>query len=307
MRRAGRRLHAAAARALTTSVNSTVRASIRSSGSRGIPAGPAITRARTAAAAAASPSTAAMAVTTADSAKKWSITRRRPAPSASRTAISRCFASALTSVRLATLAQATSSTRAAAAATVHNVPAIPPVMSSRSGTREGRGRTWSMIWCVEMPETNVGKSSAARGSTAVKSRSASATVTPGLRRATALYSKPAPRGSRGSSGTGIQTCVAAAGKWKPDGMTPTIARETPFTSSMRPRIPGSAPSRARHIPSSIRTTGGDPRRSSASVKARPMSGATSRTGTRVAEMEAEATRCGSWTPPGSATFTSPSR
>ena len=63
---------------------------------------------------------------------------------------------------------------------------MPPVMSSPNDVSTGRGLVWSMICRVVIPGTNVGETSTTRGSTAVKSRCASAIVTPGLSRATPL-------------------------------------------------------------------------------------------------------------------------
>ena len=147
-------------------------------------AGPAATSDRTATVALANPSTVATAVTSADSAKNRNTRRARLAPNAWSTAISRCRASARTNVRFATLAQATSNTSSAAAATIQRVPAIEPVISALRGTSTGFGCICSNIARVEMPVTKFGNSSGSRWSTDEKSRSTSAIVTLGLRRAT---------------------------------------------------------------------------------------------------------------------------
>jgi hypothetical protein len=173
-------------RRATARTKSRVAGPIPTSASRGMSAGPATASARTASQASPSPPTAAPPARTSDSEKNSAITRARPAPSASRTAISRRRWSARTRIRLATLAQATSSTSPAAAATIQSVLAIPPVTSWSIGTSTGRGLAWSSRSWVGTPGAMNGNNSSILGSTARNSRSASAGVTPSLSRAKPL-------------------------------------------------------------------------------------------------------------------------
>src|ERR1041385_7902176 len=105
------------------------------------------------------------------------------------------------------------------------------------------------------------------------SASARARVTPGFKRPMKVppSSPQTEATSLGSSRSGIQTSVPAAGKAKLRGTTPTTSLGEPSIRMERPTTPESAPKRRRQSPSLITTTGAAPGASSPERKVRPRS------------------------------------
>ena len=118
------------------------------------------------------------------------------APSATRTAASRSRPDARTSSRLATLAQAISSTNATAAARIFSAGRMPPTVRSSIGSASAVQPEWVSGW-----------SRSIRAATRFSAASASSRVTPGLSRpATRRNRRSRLSASAGSSASGVHSC-----------------------------------------------------------------------------------------------------
>ena len=184
-----------------------------------------------------SPAAAPREAKTTLSARSCRTSRSRPAPSAARIVNSRWRRAARATSRLATLAQAISSTKLTA-----------PSRMSSSGRVLPYSRSCSVATSTVASRRNWGRYSFVRSNSAVSSVRAWAMVTPGASRPTtrtahAITVLPPPVGSC----SGLQN-FAPLGKSKLAGSTPTTVTGVPSMTIERPRIPGSPPKRCCHIP-----------------------------------------------------------
>ena len=193
------------------------------------------------------PIAAPMSVSTQPSVISCRSSRARPAPSAVRTAISRRRASDRAISRLATFAQAISSTNATAAISVSSAGRSVPTSSTSSGVsstaRFSFVSGYSRSSWREMPSS---------------SRCAAPMLTPGFSRASAANPRE-PRSAIVDGGAyianGTQSSAMSLRPLNPGGITPTTVycRAAQQSVSVRPTIWGSAPNRRFHRPS-LRTT-----------------------------------------------------
>jgi hypothetical protein len=164
-----------------------------------------------------------------------------------RSAISRCRAAALASSRLATLAQAISSTKPTAPHSTRSAGRRSPTICSEIGVRR-----------TEKPLSVCGKSFARRWQMASSSALAAAMPMPGRSRPM-VTKKRLVRSARMSTGSacGSQASGSSAkpkacgtsvprGKAKRGGMTPTTVSGMPLSRILVPRTRGSAPKRRCH-------------------------------------------------------------
>ena len=145
---AGARPTSIVVRTETTSVNSRTAGSIATRSARGIVCAPSITSPRTVQCASTSPLTVPAALNARHSVMSCRTRRPRPAPSASRTASSRCRSAPLASSRFARLLHAMRRTRATAPSrTSSAVRACPTIASEREVT--ATDRSWFCAgYCV---------------------------------------------------------------------------------------------------------------------------------------------------------------
>ena len=234
------------------------------------------------------------------SVSSWRTSRPRPAPRARRTASSRRRAVARASRRLAALAQAISSTRATAPASIRRRWLTSPIAASRSswtskplsridrplaegagGPRPGPACSATIRCRPPLPPESAALRRAPSSLTSATTRSRAA---PGARRATAVR-KCIPRFVSAwgfcarNSPIGVHTCTSALGNSNPAGMTPITVKLRPSSEIDLPRIAGSRPKLVTQSPwlNSARGV-----RSSAAVKACPISGRTCSTSHRSA-------------------------
>ena len=208
--------------------------------------------------------------------------RARPAPMASRTAISRRRAEARAKSRLATFAQAMSSTSATTPIRTSSgfrytsrryVQPVPPA-----------GRTnvdWAISFRREAGQCDAITESASRGQTALSRAVAAGIETSARGLARTLNQKlPGPSSgamaglTRGSAPTAIVTSAMAPtfAPTKPRGLTPMMVTGTPLIRSVRPTTPASRASGPSQYPWLTTATSAAPGSSSAGASRRPIAG-----------------------------------
>ena len=175
------------------------------------------------------------------STRSWRPIRKGLAPRQQRTAISRHRAVARARSRLATFAQAMSST----------IPTAPRRTSRGVLTSPTRFRASGSAYTIDLagsvdagsvrgfPSRSRQKSSLSRAI----SRAASLGVRPGASRASAVQHQQSRLSGSMPSGTQSSVWLVAAGKPKPGGMIPTTVPGRPSITTLFPTTPGSPPKR----------------------------------------------------------------
>ena len=191
--------------------------------------------------------------------------RRRPAPNAVRTAISRRRVVEAARVKFATLRHAINSTSATAPNMSNGTVPAPFVMKACRGSRVARSSGMNMF----------GNCCRRSASGLVSASSADAVVVPGLNRP--RQSRPPFNGLVLVNGTRIGSHRSASdapvsGNSKSFGRTPTIVCGRPSIWIDVPSTPGSAWKRRRHRRSLTITTSAPSGRASSGRKFRPSAG-----------------------------------
>ena len=177
------------------------------------------------------------------------------APSARRTAISWRRAVALTSIKLARLAHAISSSSATAAISIQSARLKLPVSASRYCT------TVTPFLRAYVS----GNSSCRRRPMASRSAVTCAPPAPARARAmarTKLVDSRLWRQGSCSGASGIARSMSASGNRKERSSTPTTVKGSPFSMTVRPTVPGSPPNRRCQRPCESTTTFSCPGKSS---------------------------------------------
>ncbi len=225
-------------------------------------AGPAAMSARTPHVAARIPHVPPARAKSALSASSCATRRPRVAPSAVRTASSRCRDAARASNMWATFAHAMSRTNETAARrTTSGVRMSPTTFSLRGSSTTSR----------LVP----GNSRSSRDDTAPRSARACSSVTPGRSRANIRRLCDVRLLARAPNASGAHTSARVAqngANWNVRGMTPTIVWTRPSSETRRPMIVESPPKRRCQRPYAITATASLPGASSFSVNQRPSSG-----------------------------------
>ena len=212
---------------------------------------------------------------------------QRPAPNASRTAISFRRWVARARRRLVTLVQAMSSTSITA----------PRSVASAVRTLGPASRSCRAIAVTLLPALLSGYSFASRAATASRPLRAEASLTPGFKRPMTYIPGCQPRCSVHAAlcPTGVHNSTRR-GNWNAAGRMPTTVYGSPFNATVRFNTPGSPPKRLRQMPSLSTTTRSPPTLSSSAVNTRPRSGCTPSVGKKPAETCSPVMRSG-WPSP----------
>ena len=165
--------------------------------------------------------------------------RATPAPNAARRANSRCRASARTSSRFVTLAQAMNITSAMVPITTHKTSPTLPTTCCFSGRIVGRILQFS--YHRPLPLGPFDQVSIQTGNSRARSAFACAMVTPGLSLPMPLNPKPARITRPRSNASGRIKSGSVLTTRKPCGMTPTIWRGRESTMRFRPITDRSPP------------------------------------------------------------------
>ena len=220
---------------------------------------------------------AAIAVTT-PSVRSWRTIRPRPAPRARRSAISRCRSAPRARMRFATLTQAISITRTAAACQ----------MARMSGSTGSPNPRLKVATATPRPVLVCGCSFSIRPATTASSARAWAGVPPSARRPRTVRECWSRRASEmAGSASGTQACTPS-GNWNRGGAMPTTSYGSMFRVTVWPTI--GCPPKLRRQSASLRIT----RRSrpfcaSSGRNARPAAGATPRASKNPGETAAAST------------------
>jgi hypothetical protein len=238
----------------------------------------------TASEASTSPAAPPITESTTLSVSSWRTSRPLPAPNATRTATSRSRAAARASSRLATFAQAMSSTSPTAPLKTRSAGRTSPTRSSFIATTSDCSVAFVSGYC-----------SASRFSTPASSAPACCTVTPGLSRPnTVRYS--ARRWPTVSMRAGAQRSTSRR-KRKSRGATPITVNGLPLRVTSRPTMRGSPPKRRCQSPWLNTTTSSSPPTfSSSGRKARPSCGRTPSVGKKFAVTRSAVSCSGSPSP-----------
>ena len=191
------------------------------------------------------------------------MTRHRPAPSARRTASSRCRVDDRARNRLVRFAQAISSTR----------PTAPSRMKAAGRTSRSSAAAHGVaVSCQFSYSANCAFSDCStRRATVASSAFACASVAPGASRASTLNWRTFRGTCSGSPPHGSHRSVPMT--TRPGGITPTIETARPLTRIGRSRMPGSPPNRDCQRRWLMIATGGPSGASSSRVNPRPSAGA----------------------------------
>ncbi len=231
--------------------------------------GPSATSASTPQCASSSPVAPPAAASSRLSVSSWRMSRRRPAPSAARSAISLRRPAARVIWRFATLTHAMRSTDPTAPSRTRSAGLISPANCSRSGTTLTPHPLSTSGYCAS--------SRAAMVSISLRARS---TVTPGLRSAAADSERPrlaARCSSVSASGTHTSAGLplrefSLMNHLKSGGMTPTTVTTSPSSVTALPTTSGAPPKRRCHSPWLMTATFARPSASSPGSSVRPSAG-----------------------------------
>jgi hypothetical protein len=232
-------------------VNVTTRQSIRTDSSLGMPAGARANRVAVADSISDSAAAAPAAPNSTPSTSVWRRSRRRPAPSAARTASSRFLVALRASSRLATFTQATRSTTPTPASRTRSSGRIAPTTCSCSGTSD-----------AVQPLVSAGEACAISSNARRRSARARSTPTSSFSRPITLRLRGARDPAARASSRGTQTSTSAEAL-NVTGPASSGAYGKTKSRASRPQSwsnPGSQPRSCRRLRGRPRTAGARARR-----------------------------------------------